>query len=269
MKKDEKPIIFAIACHPDDIEFRMAGTMLLLKEKGCEIHYMNIANGSWGTASHRRGDIIRIRRAEAMASAEMMGAVYHESLVDDLDVNYTDKPTLLKLIAEIRFVDPDIILLPSTVDYMEDHQNACRLAVTAAFCRAMEPAPVDPPTPIKTKNVVLYHCQPVANRTPLRKIVRPERYIDITSVIQKKRDLLACHKSQKEWLDISQGYDSYLDAMSKDSAMVGKLSGRYEYAEGFRRHLHIGYAADDLDPLSDLLKENSWLDPDYEKCLEE
>lgn len=262
-----KPIVFAIACHPDDIEFRMAGTMLLLKERGCDLHYMNIANGSWGTADYRRNEIIQMRRQEAKASAEMMGAVYHESLVDDLDVNYTDKPTLLKLIAEIRYVDPDIILVPSPVDYMEDHQNACRLAVTAAFCRAMQPAPVDPPTPIKTKNVVVYHCQPVANRTPMRKIVRPERYIDITSVLEKKRELLACHKSQKEWLDVSQGYGSYLDAMCSDGAEVGKMSGRYEYAEGMRRHLHIGYAAVDIDPLSELLKDVSWLDPDYETGL--
>ncbi|MCX6986406.1 MAG: LmbE family protein, partial [Lentisphaerae bacterium] len=27
----------AIACHPDDIEFMMAGTLLLLREKGYEI----------------------------------------------------------------------------------------------------------------------------------------------------------------------------------------------------------------------------------------
>ena len=40
-------VAFAIACHPDDIEFMMAGTLTRLKEDlGYEIHYMNIANGS-------------------------------------------------------------------------------------------------------------------------------------------------------------------------------------------------------------------------------
>ncbi|MDQ6630443.1 MAG: PIG-L family deacetylase, partial [Verrucomicrobiota bacterium] len=29
---------FAIAAHPDDIEFMMAGTLLLLKNAGYEIH---------------------------------------------------------------------------------------------------------------------------------------------------------------------------------------------------------------------------------------
>ena len=37
---------FAIACHPDDIEFGMAGTLIKLKEAGYEIHYMNIANAA-------------------------------------------------------------------------------------------------------------------------------------------------------------------------------------------------------------------------------
>ncbi len=267
--ESKKPVVFAIACHPDDIEFRMAGTLLLLKDRGCDIHYMTIANGAWGTAEMRREDIIRIRREEAIASTKMMGATFHEALVDDLDVNYSDKPTLLKLIAVIRQVDPDIIFVPSPVDYMEDHQNAGRLAVTAAFCRAMVNAPADPPTPICTKDVVLYHCQPVMNRTPMRKIVRAERYVDIESVLERKRACLGCHKSQKEWLDLSQGFDSYLDSMNADCVITGKLSGKYKYAEGWRLHQHIGFSAEEIDPLADLIDDVSWVDPAYKEWLEQ
>ncbi|MDO5581394.1 MAG: PIG-L family deacetylase [Planctomycetia bacterium] len=261
--------VFAIGCHPDDIEFRMAGTLALLKDRGCEIHYMNIANGSWGTATMRREDIIRIRRDEARSSAEMMGAIYHESLVDDLDVHYSDKPALLKLIAVVRQVDPDIILTMSLSDYMEDHQNAGRMAVTAAFCRAMVNAPADPPTPICTKDVVVYHSQPVGNRDPMRKLVRAERYVDISSVIQRKRDYLGCHKSQKEWLDLSQGMDFYLDSMCEECAATGKLSGKYSSAEGWRLHQHVGFAAVEIDPLADLLADVSWLDPQYRVFLDQ
>jgi hypothetical protein len=53
---------FAIAAHPDDIEFMMAGTLLLLKRAGYEIHYMNVANGSCGTAALPKEQIIDIRR---------------------------------------------------------------------------------------------------------------------------------------------------------------------------------------------------------------
>ena len=39
----------AIASHPDDIEFVMAGTLLLLKEAGYQVHYLNIASGNCGS----------------------------------------------------------------------------------------------------------------------------------------------------------------------------------------------------------------------------
>ena len=58
---------FAIAAHPDDIEFHMAGTLILLGRAGYELHYMTIANGSCGTTQYSRDEIIRIRRAEAQA----------------------------------------------------------------------------------------------------------------------------------------------------------------------------------------------------------
>ena len=38
----DKIRVLAIAAHPDDIEFMMAGTLLLLKEKGCLLNYFNI-----------------------------------------------------------------------------------------------------------------------------------------------------------------------------------------------------------------------------------
>ena len=39
----------AIAAHPDDIEFCMAGTLLLLKHAGLEIHYLNLSTGTCGS----------------------------------------------------------------------------------------------------------------------------------------------------------------------------------------------------------------------------
>ena len=47
-----RPRVLAIAAHPDDIEFGMGGTLLLLGQAGCEIHYLNIADGSGGSAVH-------------------------------------------------------------------------------------------------------------------------------------------------------------------------------------------------------------------------
>jgi LmbE family N-acetylglucosaminyl deacetylase len=132
---------------------------------------------------------------------------------------------------------------------MEDHTNACRLAVTAAFARGMPNFAVDPPTPITEQPVTVYHAQPHGNRDGLGQPVRPEIFVDISAQLEIKAQMLAAHASQKQWLDESQGLDSYLASMRELCRDVGRLSGRFEYAEGWRRHSHLGFCAADVDPL--------------------
>jgi N-acetylglucosamine malate deacetylase 1 len=252
------PRAFAVVAHPDDIEFLMAGTLMLLGRAGYELHYMTIANGSCGTAHHSRDEIIALRRAEAQAAAASIGAIYHESLVDDLAIFY--EPGLLARVAAVmREVAPEILLVQSPSDYMEDHQNAARLAVTAAFARGMPNFPTDPPSPASDQAVTVYHAQPHGNRDPLRQLVTPELYVDITELMPEKRAMLAYHGSQKVWLDKTQGMDAYLDAMAELSRDVGTMSGPFTYAEGWRRRLHLGFCAPDADPLSRALGDAVWM----------
>ena len=245
---------FAIAAHPDDIEFQMAGTLILLQRAGYEVHYMNIANGCCGTAEHSREEIIAIRREEARSAAASIGAVYHESLVDDIAIFY--EPRLLaRVAAVIREVAPEILLVQSPQGYMEDHQNAARLAVTGAFTRGMPNFITDPPRAPVSQPVTVYHAQPHGNRDPLRHLVRPDIFVDISSVITLKRAMLAHHQSQKVWLDHTQGMDAYLDAMQDQSREVGAMSGRFTYAEGWRRRLHLGFCDATADPLITALRD--------------
>lgn len=239
---------FAIAAHPDDIEFQMAGTLILLQRAGYEIHYMNIANGCCGTAEHSKEEIIAIRRKEAQSAAASIGAVYHESLVDDIAIFYEPK-LLARVAAVVREVAPEILLVQSPQGYMEDHQNAARLAVTAAFTRGMPNFITDPPRAPVSQPVTVYHAQPHGNRDPLRHLVRPDIFVDISGVIALKRAMLAHHQSQKVWLDRTQGMDAYLDAMQDQSREVGVMSGRFTYAEGWRRRLHLGFCDATADPL--------------------
>jgi LmbE family N-acetylglucosaminyl deacetylase len=244
--------VFAVAAHPDDIEFLMAGTLILLKRAGYEVHLLNIANGSCGSSVVPAAEIVRARREEAIEAALLIGAVYHESLVADIDIFY-EKPLLARVAAIMREVAPEILLVQSPSDYMEDHQNAARLAVTAAFCRGMPNFPTDPPTRAVSHDVTVYHAQPHGNLDPLRGVVRPDLFVDISSVLALKREMLSCHQSQKRWLDESQGMDSYLHAMEGFSREVGGLSGRFACAEGWRRRLHLGFCGPDANPLAQAL----------------
>ena len=243
---------FAVAAHPDDIEFLMAGTLVRLAGAGYELHTMTIANGSCGTSDVPAEEIVRVRRRESQAAAAALGAVHHESLVPDIEIYY-EKPLLARVAAVMREVGPEILLTQSPDDYMEDHQNAARLAVTAAFVRGMNNFATDPPRGPVGGDVAVYHAQPHGNRTPLGEVVRPHLFVDVTDVLDRKRAALACHESQRRWLDESQGMDSYLSAMEAFSREVGAMSGRFAYAEGWRRRLHLGFGAGGWDPLADAL----------------
>jgi len=245
--------VFAVAAHPDDIEFMMGGTFILLRQAGYELHYMNVASGSCGTAVHSRDEIVAIRTQEARTAAESVGAVFHPPLVDDLEIYY-DRILVSKLCAVVRQIDPEIVLVQSPQDYMEDHTNSARLAVTAAFCRNIKNFPIDPPVPPVFTDMALYHAMPYGLKDQLRNPIHPDFFGDISSVIKTKRDMLACHKSQKEWLDQSQGLDNYLKTMEGMCAEVGKMSGKFAYAEGWRRHSHLGFGPEAFDPLGTALK---------------
>ncbi|NQU43103.1 PIG-L family deacetylase [bacterium] len=264
--KSGRFVALAVAAHPDDIEFYLAGTLLRLKEAGAEIHMWNIANGSCGTAVHRYEEIVRLRGQEARDSAVIARASLHEPLVNDLAVFY--EPELVRRVsAVIREIHPNIILTQPPQDYMEDHQNTCRLVVSGAFFRGMRNYATNPPRDPWGGDTAIYHCMPHGLRDGLRRLHRPGQYVDVGPVMETKKEMLSQHRSQKDWLDTSQGMGSYVQDMVDSMAELGRMSGRYEFAEGWRRHLHMGLGPVDYDPLSEMLGEACWTDPEYEESL--
>ena len=257
---------FAIVAHPDDIEFQLAGTLLLLKQAGYEIHYLNIANGNCGSVEHNRAQAARIRLQEGKAAAKILGAHFHAPFCNDLEIFY-DLESLQRLSAIIREVKPSIVLTHPPLDYMEDHMNTCRLAVSAAFTHGMPNFKSLPSRATYQGDVTIYHCMPHSSLDPLRRKVIAGAYVNTTSVHATKMAALAAHESQQGWLDASQGMNSYLQAMETMSLNAGKASRRFKHAEGLRRHLHYGFSANEIDPLADALGKNYLINQAYEKSL--
>ena len=261
------PRAMAIGAHPDDVEFVMAGTLVLLRRAGYEIHSMNVANGSLGSHVYPPAKLRRMRLSEVRAASRILGATHHPPLVEDLAVYYEPR-TLHRLAAVIREVGPTILLVPSPADYMEDHTNTCRLAVSAAFVRSMENCRTIPPRRPWPGDVTIYHAMPAGLRDPLRRRVIPGLFVDTTSVFATKLAALAEHRSQQDWLAETQKMNSYLRAMEAMSLGVGRMSRRFRHAEGWRRHLHLGYCAADADPLRDALGKRCLVNRAYERALE-
>jgi LmbE family N-acetylglucosaminyl deacetylase len=241
--------------------------LLALGKAGYRLHYLTLANGSCGSTLAGAARVSRIRAAEAQRAANCLGAEFHPSMVDDLQIFYELK-LLRKLAAVIREVNPRIVLTHSPQDYMEDHMNTARLAVTAAFARPMPNFRTTPTRPAVSQDVTVYHALPHGLRDSLRRRIVPAAYVNTTSVHAIKRQALAKHASQKEWLDRSQGMDSYLHAMDEFSLAVGRMSKRFQHAEGWRRHLHLGFSSTDVDPLQHILGEDYLVNREYEQDLE-
>ena len=256
----------AIAAHPDDIEFMMAGTLYLLREAGYRTHYLNIATGSCGSLEHRPAALRRIRRREARKAAGVLGADYHASRADDLELLYS-LPLLRWLTGIVREVQPSIVLTHSPQDYMEDHTNTCRLAVTAAFARGMPNFFSQPRRAAWSGDATVYHAMPHGLRDGLRRRIVPGAFVDTASVQDQKLAALACHESQYSWLQVSQGMNSYLRDMEETARTVGTMSKRFKFAEGWRRHSHMGFCAPEADPLRDALGKKYLLNRAYERAL--
>ncbi len=250
----ENKTVLAVGAHPDDIEFGMAGTLVLLAQAGFEPHMMNVSRSNLDSNELTEEEITRIRRQEAENSARVIQAVYHPPIADDLMIFY-ENSLLRRMTAVVREIRPTIVLLPSLNDYMEDHTNTARLVVTACFSRAMRHYTSIPPREPTAQDVYLYHAQPHTNRDGMRTLVVPDLFVDISSVMDTKLRMLACHESQRQWLDETQGLDDYLETMRRCGLEVARMRPgcAWQYAEGFRQHRHVGFSARDGNPLADAL----------------
>ena len=250
-------IALAIAAHPDDIEFRMAGTLLRLRAAGWKIHYLNLSAGNCGSAQMGPTETARKRRAEAQTAAKLLGFTWHPPFCKDLEITYT-VPFLRKLAAVIRLVRPNVVLTHPPVDYMEDHTATCRLAVTAAFSRGMPNFKTVPSRRAIPGDITVYHCTAHGLVDPLNRPMMPEFFIDTTAVHDRKLESLAAHASQQDWLDRSQGMNSYLKAADDESRLVGQASGKFRHAEGWWRHASTGFCPSDADPLRTALSQHAF-----------
>lgn len=256
----------AIAAHPDDIELMMAGTLVLLKKAGYEIHYLNLACGNCGSLEYDAATARKVRTEEAKKAAEILGAHFHRPLCNDMEIIY-DLQTLRRLTAVVREVRPGIVLTHSPADYMEDHTNTCRLAVSAAFARGMPNFQSEPPRPTESYDCTVYHGLPHSLTDSLRRRIMAGAFVNTASVHERKMEALQAHQSQQTWLDVSQKLNSYLQTMEDNSLRVGQMSKKFIHAEGWRRHLHHGFCSPDTDPLQDL-GADYLINEEYERNLE-
>jgi LmbE family N-acetylglucosaminyl deacetylase len=244
-----RKVALTFLAHPDDAEILCAGTLVRLRDAGLEIHIATATPGDCGTMDRNRWDISSVRTKEASAAAGLIGATYH--CIDERDgMVVFDKPTIQKAVDLFRQIAPSLVITHAAKDYMLDHEQASLLARSASFIYGAPNISTHPRHP-DSHVPHLYYCDPIGGTDPLGNPVTPTTLIDITSQMEKKTAMLACHASQREWLRAHHGMDEYIDAMQRHGEHRGQLLGT-KYAEGFVQHRGHPYPQDDL--LATLLK---------------
>jgi len=239
----ERKVVLSIGAHPDDAEFLCAGTLTLLRERGWQVHIATLTPGDCGTVEYGREEISRIRKGEAAKAAALLEGGYHCVGCDDVFIMY-DRPTLVKVIELVRRVRPALVFTLCAEDYMTDHVMTGRLAMTACFAcgivniatpgaDAFEPVPH------------LYYTDPAEGKDIYGRSAPTSHIVDISSVIETKEKMLACHESQRNWLLAHHGMDEYVYSMKDWSAERGRQIGA-ACGEGFRQHKGHAFPQSDL-----------------------
>ena len=239
-----KPRILALHAHPDDIEFQCAGTLALLAEAGCHVTLATMTPGDCGSVERDAEAIAGVRRLEAKAAADLIGAGYVCLEFRDLAI-FEDDESRRRVVEALRRARPDIVLTAPPVDYLCDHEATSRLVRDGCFAatlpnyktRQWEPAP-----PL-AKIPHLYYVDALEG---VDREGRPQPagfLVDVSKAADLKRRMLACHASQRDWLLKQHGIDEYLEAQARWGAHRGREIGVAQ-AEAFRQYLGHPYPKD-------------------------
>jgi LmbE family N-acetylglucosaminyl deacetylase len=246
--------IVHIHAHPDDAEMFTGGTLALLAGLGHEVTIVSMTPGDCGTKQYSAEQVARMRRAEAAKAAELIGAKYICAEFRDLAV-FVDDASRRRVTAILRKTRPDIVLTASPIDYHCDHEATSKLVLDACFAA---PAPnydtsSDGTDPAIEAIPHLYFVDPAEGTDRDCRVQLPQFLVDVSSVMDKKRAMLNCHDSQRQWLKDHHGMDNFIETMDEWTALRGKLLGM-AYGEGFRQYKMHPYPTTGL--LQELLGES-------------
>ncbi|MCK9222132.1 MAG: PIG-L family deacetylase [Limnochordia bacterium] len=216
--------VLAISCHPDDVELTCAGTLARYKEQGHDVFVCHVANGNLGHAVIPPDELRSIRSKEAKVSASMIGAEVITCDIGDLLVYEGQREQRDKVVDVIRNIQPDVIITHSPTDYMPDHLAVSRLVFDATFAASVSHYQ----TKVKSSAALtpIYYMDTLAGVN-----FNPTEYVDITSTIELKLQMLAVHESQIKWMQVHDNID-FLEFVRTCARFRGLQCG-VGYAEAF------------------------------------
>ena len=188
-----------IAAHPDDGEFGAAGTATLLAASGWDFQYLVITDGSKGSSDKNvdKNELRASRLTEQQYAAKLLGISKIKTLNHVDGELVADRNLLGEIVREIRMFKPAIIFThdPESMFsgtgwiHHSDHRATGQMVIDAVYPAARDILnfPEHSVEGLTTHNVQTIY---------LWDTEKPNIYIDISDVLDKKISALLSHKSQ-------------------------------------------------------------------------
>src|ERR1017187_5352319 len=132
--------ILAIGAHPDDIELLCAGTLALYAKQGHAVFMGVFTNGNMGSLNVLPEKLAAMRKAEAEASAAVIGGKLLWLGVGD-ELVFPNEEQRRLMIDLLRQADPDVIITHSPNDDHPDHRYVSQLVFDWYFQKGLPHLP--------------------------------------------------------------------------------------------------------------------------------
>lgn len=218
--------IVAVGAHQDDVELNCLGTLLqYTKRDNITITNVTISNGEKGgnyDPSIPYATIAQIRMAEAGAVAKELGGRYI-CLGEEDEYISDNKEVRNRLVTVLREARADVVFAPPPVDYNTDHTISSSIVYHACLLSSVRTIGTDP----LPQAPVLFYMDTITGLE-----FNPTSFVDISSVFDRKCELLRLHDSQMRGMQAFGGWD-LVTYCQKVNAFRGLQCG-VSYAEAFR-----------------------------------
>lgn len=207
--------------HPDDLEIGLGGTIARHTSAGLRVGLCDLTAGELGSNGTPEE---RIR--EANAAADVLGAAWRENLRwPDGGINSTPDQ-IRQAVALIREHQPRTIAIPYADDRHPDHVAAHAALTVAAFKSGLRRFDTGQ-APWRADWV----CQYFINDS-----ITPSFVIDVSEFYERKRQALACHRSQlaptgSDVVSTRLTHSTFRQLIESRDAQFGALIGT-AFAEG-------------------------------------
>lgn len=197
--------VLVLGAHPDDAEINAGGLLARHAAAGATIRIVSVTDGRSGHHEIPPDDLVRIRREEARAAGQLIGA---DSVTWDFPDGglVADLALRAAMIREIRSFRPDLVLTHRVYDYHPDHRAVGQAVQDACYLVTVPHIAADMPA-LREDPVVACMVDLFTRPLPLQ----PHAMLDVTAEVDTIVRMLACHASQVfQWLPYHDGIQNTL-----------------------------------------------------------